>query len=149
MLNLIWLWAWSEYRGFPPFRCLYSFHTRVCSQTISGGDLCHTGTSKSMWNKSMDWLLYDAVFTERSFQTDYDTSFLWEWKIYCSLVFQHKGKCCQVIPRLAIGVWRVSWNSLLCHIYTHMSSIQSGSIKNISPPETCFGLRVLKDFNFV
>ena len=26
--------------------CLYDFHTRLCSQMTSGGNLCHIGTSK-------------------------------------------------------------------------------------------------------
>ena len=30
-------------------------------------------TSEKRQSKSVDWFLYDAVFTERYFQTDYNT----------------------------------------------------------------------------
>ena len=66
--------------------CFHYFHTKVCSQIISGGDLCYVGTRKiDLWNKSRNWSLRDTVFTARSFR-NYDTSLVWEWKIYYSLV---------------------------------------------------------------
>ena len=50
ILNLFWTWGWSRYRGFSeigvPLGCLYYFHTKVCSQMTSGGDLYHVGPSK-------------------------------------------------------------------------------------------------------
>ena len=50
MLNLFWTLGWSRYRGFSkigvPLGCLYYFHTKVCSQMTSGGDLYHVGPSK-------------------------------------------------------------------------------------------------------
>ena len=32
----------------------------------------------------MDWLLCDVVFTGKLSRTDYDASFVWEWRIYYS-----------------------------------------------------------------
>ena len=50
MLNLFWTWRWSRYRGFSkigmPSGCLSYFHTKVCSQITSGGDLYDIGPSK-------------------------------------------------------------------------------------------------------
>ena len=40
-----------------------------------------------LWSKLRNCFLRDAVFTNRSFRTDNDTSFKWKWKIYYSLVF--------------------------------------------------------------
>ena len=39
----------------------------------------------------MNWFLRDTVFTGRSFR-DYDTSLVWEWKIYYTvLCFSIRG----------------------------------------------------------
>ena len=50
MLNLLWTWEWSGYRGVFEYlvfwRSFHYFHTKACSQMTSSGDFCHVGTSK-------------------------------------------------------------------------------------------------------
>ena len=53
-----------------------------------GGQMRHVGTSKlicetNQWTRPCVMRL----FTGRFFRTNYDTSFVWEWEIYYSLVF--------------------------------------------------------------
>ena len=57
MLNLLATWEWSGYRGVFEYWVFWGsshyFHTKVCSHMISGGDLCHVGTSKLIWETNL------------------------------------------------------------------------------------------------
>ena len=63
----------------------------------------------------MESFLCDAVFTGRLLQTDYHTSFVWE--------LQKGDMMPGLLPYLALGVWRISWNSLMCRVITGLGCV--------------------------
>ena len=116
ILNLVWPWRWSEYLEVFEYRGLfglfYYFHTRVCSQMTSRGDLCHIGTSKllckaSQWTGSCVMRFLPEVCSE---QTMILNGVKVE-KYTTVLCFSTRRGS---LPYLVLGVWWISWSGLWC-----------------------------------
>ena len=120
MLDLMLdFWGCSQYRGFlkigVPLRCLYYFHTKVCSHMASAGDLYHVGPSKLICETNQ-WAgpCLMQVLAEGYSEHTMILHLCGSGKCTSVLCFSIRGGDARSLPHLALGVWRVSWRVFWC-----------------------------------